>query len=129
MPRADDVWIPLVDEPIGSLVTEIEATDSSLSALVRSPRRRLAFYTFAYVRVGVLLGRLLVEQDVREGEDGSWVESLLRDPKNRDRVAAEVRAVAEEVARDPKYADDDTVPDEEMRERFRAFARQHRETT
>lgn len=124
MPRRDDVWIPLVDEPIGSLVAEVEMADSSLSELVRSPRRRLAFRTFAYIRVGLLLGQLLVENDVTEEEGTTWVETLLRDPKHRERVAAAVRAVAEEVARDPRYADDDAEPDDAMRQRFRDFAKQ-----
>jgi hypothetical protein len=36
-----------------------------------------------------------------------------------------VRAVAEEIAADPAYADDDRLgPDDEARARFRAFARQ-----
>jgi hypothetical protein len=37
----------------------------------------------------------------------------------------EVRAVAEEIAADPKYADDEPLgPDEAARDRFRAFARE-----
>jgi hypothetical protein len=36
----------------------------------------------------------------------------------------EVRTVAEEIAADPKYADEAPLgPDEDARERFRAFAR------
>ena len=36
----------------------------------------------------------------------------------------ELRAVAEEVAADPRYADEEPVgPDDEARERFREFAR------
>jgi hypothetical protein len=35
-----------------------------------------------------------------------------------------VRAVAEEIAADPRYADDEALgPDENARERFREFAR------
>ena len=56
----DDIWLPLVDEPLGALVTELQAEDAELAALVASPRRQLAFRTFAYVRVGILLGSLLV---------------------------------------------------------------------
>jgi len=36
----------------------------------------------------------------------------------------ELRAVAEEVAADPRYGDDERIgPDDEARERFREFAR------
>jgi hypothetical protein len=39
-------------------------------------------------------------------------------------VAAEVRAVAEEIAADPRYGDDEQLgPDEDARTRFREFAR------
>jgi hypothetical protein len=52
------------------------------------------------------------------------VETLLKDPKHHDALAAEVRAVAQEIAADPKYADDEPLgPDDAVRERFRAFAR------
>jgi hypothetical protein len=47
MARPDDVWIPLVDEPIGSIVAQIHEEDSELDALVASPHRLLAFRTFA----------------------------------------------------------------------------------
>ena len=41
-----------------------------------------------------------------------------------DAVVREVRAVAEEVASDARYADEEPVgPDDAARERFRAFAR------
>ena len=56
--------------------------------------------------------------------DGSetWIETLLHDPRHRETIAREVRAVAEDVAADPKYADEDPVgPDDAARERFRAF--------
>jgi len=37
-----------------------------------------------------------------------------------------VRAVAEEIASDPHYADDEPLaPDDAARDRFRAFAREH----
>jgi hypothetical protein len=120
----DDVWVPLVDEPIGSIVEQLEADDPEIARLVGSPRRLLAFRTFAYVRVGVLLGRLLVDHDV-EPYDGTetWVDQLLRDPRHRQAVAREVRAVAAEVAADPAYDDEPLGPDDAARERFRAFAR------
>ena len=86
----------------------------------------LAFRTFAYIRVGILLGQLLVDNDIPP-YDGSetWVDLLLRDPAHRAAVQSEVRAVAEEIAADPKYADEEPLgPDEDARERFRAFARE-----
>jgi hypothetical protein len=121
----DDIWLPLVDEPLGALVTELQEEDAELAALVASPRRQLAFRTFAYVRVGILLGSLLVEHDVQPGEEGTtWVDQLLAEPSVREAVVDEVRAVAREVAADPKLAEEDEVgPDEGARERFRAFAR------
>ena len=121
----EDVWIPLVDEPIGTIVAQLQSENPEIDALVSSPGRILAFRTFAYIRVGVLLGRLLVDNDVTE-YDGTetWVESLLREPRHRAAVVAELRAVAEEIAADPRYADDGPLgPDDAARERFRAFAR------
>jgi len=121
----EDVWIPLVDEPIGSIVAQLQSENPEIDALVSSPGRILAFRTFAYIRVGVLLGRLLVDNDVTE-YDGSetWVESLLREPRHRAAVVAELRAVAEEIAADPRYADDGPLgPDDDARARFREFAK------
>jgi len=126
----EEIWVPLVDEPIGSLVAAIEAESPELRALVASPRRLLAFRTFAYIRVGLLLGQLLFDNDLPP-YDGSetWVETLLHDPQHREAIAREVRAVAEDVAADPKYAGEDTVgPDSEARERFRHFARKRLES-
>jgi hypothetical protein len=125
----EDIWVPLVDEPIGSIVEQVQADDPEIARLVGSPNRILAFRTFAYIRVGILLGRLLVDEDV-EPYDGTetWIEQLLRNPKHRAAVAKEVRAVAEEIAADPRYADDESLgPDEAARERFRAFAKQRLE--
>ena len=119
----EEFWLPLVDEPLGELVAEIQQADPELTALAGSPRRQLAFRTFAYVRVGVLLGTLLVDTDVDTSSRASWVEQLIADPKNRGAVEEEVRAVAREVAADPKLADDEAVgPDDAARERFRKFA-------
>ena len=121
----EDVWIPLVDEPIGSLVAQLQSENPEIDALVSSPGRILAFRTFAYIRVGVLLGRLLVDNDVTE-YDGTetWVESLLREPRHRAAVVAELRSVAEEIAADPRYADDGPLgPDDDARARFREFAK------
>jgi hypothetical protein len=125
MSNLDDVWIPLVDEPIGSIVEQLQAEHPEIDALVSSPRKILAFRTFAYIRVGLLLGQLLVDHDVPE-YDGTetWVEALLREERHRDAVVRELRAVAEEVAADPRYAGDERLgPDEEARARFRDFAK------
>ena len=120
----DELWIPLVDEPIGSVVARIQEEDPELDRLVSTPRRLLAFRTFAYIRVGVLLGELLVDEDPEPVRgDETWVEGLLSNPDHRDAVAREVRAVAEEIAADPSYGDEESVgPDEETRRRFREFA-------
>ena len=129
MARADELWIPLVDEPIGSIVARIQEEDPELDALVSSPQRMLAFRTFAYIRVGLLLGELLVDADL-DPYDGSdnWVERLLADPKHREAVAEEVKAVAAEIAGDPSYGSEDPLgPDEEARRRFREFAKKRLE--
>jgi hypothetical protein len=125
MTEHDEIWLPLVDEPIGGIVAQIQADDPEIERLVGSPRRILAFRTFAYIRVGVKLGELLVENDLPP-YDGTetWVELLLHDPVNRAAIAQEVRAVAEEIAADPRYGDDEPLgPDEAARARFREFAR------
>jgi len=127
MAELDDLWIPLVDEPIGGIVERIERENADIQRLVETPHRLLAFRTFAYIRTGLFLGQLLFDNDV-PAYDGSesWIESLLRDPEHRAALTAEVRAVAEEVAADPKYDDEGPLgPDEETRARFRAFAREH----
>jgi hypothetical protein len=129
--RPDELWIPLVDEPIGSIVARIQEEDAELDALVSSPHRLLAFRTFAYIRVGLLLGELLVESDL-DPYDGSenWVERLLAEPAHRAAVAREVRTVADEIAADPSYGDDDPLgPDEEARRRFREFAKKRLEAS
>jgi hypothetical protein len=121
----EEIWIPLVDEPIGSIVTEIQHENADIDALVSTPHRLLAFRTFAYIRVGLRLGQLLFDNDVPP-YDGSetWVDALLRDPAHHEALTREVRAVAEEVAADPKYADEESLgPDDGARDRFREFAR------
>ena len=126
MPGLDEIWVPLVDEPIGGIVEQIEEDDPEIARLVDSPRRLLAFRTFAYIRVGLVLGQLLVEQDIGpyDGSE-SWIERLLQDPVHRAEVAKEVRAVAEEIAADPSYAEEESLgPGDEVRERFRAFAKE-----
>jgi hypothetical protein len=121
----EDIWIPLVDEPIGSIVAGIQRENGEIDALVSTPHRLLAFRTFAYIRVGLILGQLLFDNDVPpyDGSD-TWVDALLRNPAFHEELTKEVRAVAEEIAADPKYAGDERLgPDEEARTRFREFAR------
>jgi hypothetical protein len=103
----------------------VQDEDPTIAHLVDSPHRILAFRTFAYIRVGILLGQLLVDDEVSPYEgDETWIDSLLRDPRHRAAVAAEVRAVAEEIAADPRYAEDEPIgPDDGARARFREFAR------
>jgi hypothetical protein len=121
----EPVWLPLVDEPIGSIVAEIQGQDSEVARLVESPQRILAFRTFAYLRVGILLGQMLMEEEVEPYDgSGTWVEQLMREPGHRQRIADEVRQVAQEIAADPKFADEGPMgPDDEARARFREFAR------
>jgi hypothetical protein len=126
MPELDDFWVPLVDEPIGTIVQQIEAEHPDIAELVASPRRLLAFRTFAYIRVGLTLGQLLFDHDLPP-YDGSetWVDALLRDPAHSAALVLEVRRVAEQIAADPAYVEEEPVgPDEEARERFRRFARE-----
>jgi hypothetical protein len=126
MPDLDDLWIPLVDEPIGSIVQQIQDENPEIGKLVDSPHRILAFRTFAYIRTGLLLGQLLFDHDLPDYDGSeSWVEMLLKDPAHHQALTREVRTVAEEIANDPKYADDEPLgPDEAARERFLAFAPQ-----
>ena len=122
----EEIWLPLVDEPIGRIVEKLQADDPEIERLIGSPRRILAFRTFAYIRVGMKLGELYVESDLPpfDGTD-TWAELLLKDPAHRAAVASEMRKVAEEIAADPKFADEEQLgPDEEARARFRDFARQ-----
>ena len=126
MADLDDLWIPLVDEPLGSIIEQIQRENPEIATLIESPHRILAFRTFAYIRCGLLLGQLLFDNDV-PAYDGSesWIEALLRDPAHHDALTREVRAVAEEIAAYPKYADEGPLgPDDAARERFRAFARE-----
>jgi hypothetical protein len=125
MSAPDDIWIPLVDEPIGSIVERIQRENPDIGKLVESPNRVLAFRTFAYIRVGVVLGQMLFDNDLPpyDGSD-TWVELLLKEPAHAEALLQEVRAVAEEIAADPKYADDEPLgPDEDARARFKEFAR------
>jgi hypothetical protein len=118
MSRDEELWIPLVDEPIGTFVDGLLAEQNDLTKTVDSPRRLLAFRTFTY---------LLVESDVDTTTGGqSWAERLLEDPAVRAQAVAEVRAVAEEIAADPAYAGETGLgPDDAERQRFREFAKRH----
>ena len=125
MSTPDDIWIPLVDEPIGGIVEQIQRENPEIGKLVESPNRVLAFRTFAYIRVGLVLGQLLFDNDLPpyDGSD-TWVDLLLKDPAHHEALLQEVRAVAEEIAADPKYADDEPLgPDDDARARFKEFAR------
>lgn len=120
----DDVWIPLVDEPIGDFVASVQAADPDLAALVAAPRRQLAFRTFAYIRVGLVLGELLVEHEGAFTDSSRWVEELLADPACRALAEEEVRAVAREIAADPALVSDEAEPDQAARERLLNLARE-----
>jgi hypothetical protein len=121
MTPQQDAWIPLVDGPIGAIVDRVQEEHPEISTLVDSPSRLLAFRTFAYIRLGILLGRLLMDRDL-EGEN--WVEQLLDDPDCYDEIVREVLAVAEDTADEPGLVDESSVgPDEEARARFVEFAK------
>jgi hypothetical protein len=125
MSNPDEIWIPLVDEPIGGIVERIQRENPDIAKLVESPNRVLAFRTFAYIRVGVVLGQLLFDNDLPpyDGSD-TWVDLLMKEPAHHEALLREVRAVAEEIAADPKYADDEPLgPDDGARARFKEFAR------
>ena len=126
MAELEEIWLPLVDEPIGSIVEQIQQEDPELQRLIGSPRRVLAFRTFAYIRVGLLLGQLLFDNDLPPYDgSASWVDVLLKDPTHHDAIANEVRAVAQEIADDPGFAAEQPLgPDEDAKERFRAFVRE-----
>jgi hypothetical protein len=119
----DEFWLPLVDEPIGSVVSQIQREHPEIDELVSAPRKLLAFRTFAYIRVGVLLGRLLVEHDLEPDDSPTWAEQLMSDPGHHEAVVAEVRAVAQEIGADPAYSDDPGGPSNAERERFAEFAK------
>ncbi|MDX6448330.1 MAG: hypothetical protein QOK13_823 [Gaiellaceae bacterium] len=126
MAELDEIWLPLVDEPIGSIVQQIQEEHPELERLIGSPRRVLAFRTFAYIRVGLMLGQLLFDNDLPpyDGSE-SWIDVLLKDPAHHEALANEVRAVAQEIAADPAFADEEPLgPDEDAKERFRAFVRE-----
>ena len=118
----EEVWIPLVDEPIGSIVAQVQEEHPEIAELVPLPKQLLAFRTFAYIRVGILLGRLLVEHDGEVPEGATWAEELANDPRHRAAVVAEVLTVAREVASDRPPADP-LGPSDDERARFAEFAK------
>jgi hypothetical protein len=124
----DEVWIPLVDEPIGDIVAQLEGENEDIRRLIDSPQKLLAFRTFAYIRVGILLGRLFVDRDDARAEGTeNWVEDLARQPEVRAELLQELRAVAEEVAAESEQ-EEPVSPDEEARERFRLAAKRALDT-
>jgi hypothetical protein len=127
MESAEEFWIPLVDEPIGAIVAQVQEERPEIAGLVDSPRKLLAFRTFAYIRVGILLGGLFVEHEVESDASATWAEQLARSPEHHGRVVSEVLAVAKEVAADPLYAAE-LGPSEEERKRFSEFAKQRLST-
>jgi hypothetical protein len=119
----DEVWIPLVDEPIGAIVAQLESENEDIRRLIDSPQKLLAFRTFAYIRVGIVLGRLFVEREDAPGNGTeTWVEQLAREPEVRAELLQELRAVAEEVAAESEH-EEAAAPDEGTRKRFRAAAK------
>lgn len=121
MSAPNEAWIPLVDGPIVEIVDRVQGEHPEIRELIDSPSRLLAFRTFAFIRLGILLGRLLVERDV-EGED--WVQQLVADPDCYDEIVREVLAVAEDTANEPGYDREASVgPSEEERKRFQEFAK------
>ncbi len=119
----DEFWIPLVDEPIGEIVAQIEGENEDIRRLIDSPQKLLAFRTFGYIRVGILLGQLFVERDDAPAEGAeSWGEQLVREPEVRAELLQELRSVAEEVAAESEH-EEAAAPDEDARKRFRAAAK------
>jgi len=121
MTPPEEAWVPLVDGPIGEIVDRVQEEHPEIAEWVDSPSRLLAFRTFAFIRLGILLGRLLVERDV-EGQD--WVQQLLVDPDCYDEIVREVLDVAEDTADEPGYEGELSVgPSAEERDRFVEFAK------
>jgi hypothetical protein len=126
MRSPEEAWVPLVDGPIGEIVDRIQEEHPEIGELIDSPSRLLAFRTFAFIRIGILLGRLLMEQDV-DGE--GWVQQLLEDPDCYDEIVREVLAVAEDTADEPGYELESPVgPSEEERARFAEFVKRRLST-
>jgi len=116
MTPPDEAWIPLVDGPIGEIVDRVQEEHPEIAESIDSPSRLLAFRTFAFIRVGMVLGRLLMERDVA-GE--GWVQQLLEDPDCYDEIVREVLAVAKDTADEPGHERESPVGPE----RFVEFAK------
>jgi hypothetical protein len=118
----EDLWIPLVDEAIGEIIVELEHENPDLQEALDTPQKLLAFRTFANIRVGMVLGRQLVERDLAPGSEGDpWVRQLAAEPEVRAELLDELRDLAQDLADEDE--DEAAVPDEAARDRFRAFAR------
>jgi hypothetical protein len=121
MTPGGEAWVPLVDGPIGEIVDRVQEEHPEIAEWVDTPSRLLAFRTFAFIRLGILLGTLLIDRDV-VGDD--WVAQLLEDPACYDEIVREVLAVAEDTADEPELRQESPVgPSAEERERFLEFAR------
>ena len=105
-----ELWLPLVDEPIGSIVdADPGASDPELAALVARRAALLAFRTFAYIRVGHRARRSCSSSTTcrRTTAPRPGSSSSCASPAHREQIAQEVRAVADEIAADPQYADEE----------------------
>jgi hypothetical protein len=120
MTPQEEAWIPLVDGPIGAVVDRVQEEHPEIAGLIDSPSRLLAFRTFAFIRIGMLLGQLLVERDL-EGDD--WVERLLDDPECYELVVREVMAIAKDTADESGQPGEGVGPSDEERVRFSEFAK------
>ena len=125
MSEHEEIWLPHRRRADRQYRRADQADDPEIERLVGSPRQILAFRTFAYIRVGVKLGELLVDNDVRRPTTapttGSSCSYALRRTARRSR--REVRAVADEIAADPRCSEDEQLgPDQAARDRF-PFAR------
>ena len=123
MSEHEEIWLPLVDEPIGSIVAQIGADDPR-SSVWSARRRRITPSAPSPPHPSRReLGELLVDNDVPPYDSDSWIE-LLYALRRTARRSREVRAVADEIAADPRYGEDEQLgPDQAARDRFHDFAR------
>ena len=118
----DDIWIPLVDEPIGSIVAQLQAEHPEIDRLVSRPHQhpRVPDVRLHPRRAPArpAARRATTCPTTTGPRPGS--RRCCAIPEHHQAVVAELRAVAEEIAADPRYADDEPIgPDEAARERFR----------
>ena len=125
MSEHEDLWIPLVDEPIGSIVEQLQADipRSTVSSRARTASSRSApSPTSASASCSASCSSRTTCRSTTAPRRGS--RRCCASPSITRRVVAELRAVAEEVAADPRYADEEPIgPDDAARERFREFAK------